>query len=470
MAVAARPALLGISAAADLIASGRLSPVELVRDVLDLIARLEPHVSAYATLLPDQALDAARRAEYEISRGIYQGPLHGIPIALKDLIDTAGVPTTWGSAVHAERVPSRDAEAWRRLRQQGAILIGKSVTHEMGCGTRCPPTSNPWDLERGPGGSSGGSAAALAAGLCLGALGTDTGGSVRIPAACTGTVGFKPTFGLVPTSGVMVCSWSLDHVGPMARTVDDVAHLFRALTGAPIHLPDAITGHRLGVATGWFREHVQPGVLAAFDTALQVFADSGAHVIEVNADFLAGAAALGSLIALPELASLHYQDLQNAHLLGDQVRHNLELGLAEPAPTYIVALRSQQAIQRQVRALFETHALDALLTPTLPMAAARKDQPTVDFGDGYVESTEAAYVRFCVGFNLTGAPALSVPCGRDTFGLPVGLQIVGRPYSDATVLAIGRAFQGVTEHHRALPPIVSRTAAGIPPPIIRTRP
>lgn len=433
--------MLELGAAAELIRSRRLSPVELIDDALACIEQREPTVRAFATLVPGQARAAAREAEREIAAGRYRGPLHGIPIGVKDLIDTADVPTTWGSAVHAERVPAEDAEAWARLRAQGAILIGKTVTHEMGCGTLCPPTSNPLDVQRGPGGSSGGSAAALAAGFCLGALGTDTGGSVRIPAACTGTVGFKPTFGVVPTRGAMIASWTLDHVGPMARNVDGVATLYSALTGVPLTGHDTVRGLRLGVAGGWFREHVQDGVLTAFDAATRVLADAGAQLVQVDLDFLKGAARTGSLIALPELASLHARDLEQRELLDEQVRLNLERGLVEPAVDYLGALHARQVMTHAMDDLFAANALDALLTPTLPMTAARKDCTSVDFGGGYSETPEDAYVRFCVGFNITGSPALSVPCGTDADGMPVGLHIAARPSDDAMVLRIGRAFE-----------------------------
>jgi aspartyl-tRNA(Asn)/glutamyl-tRNA(Gln) amidotransferase subunit A len=393
-------------------------------------------VRAYVTLLPEQALTAAHAAEQEIVHGTYRGPLHGIPIALKDLIDTAGVPTTWGSPAHAARVPREDAAVWTRLHTAGAILLGKSVTHEMGCGTLCPPTSNPWDLTRGPGGSSGGSAAALAAGLCLGALGTDTGGSVRIPAACCGVVGFKPTFGLLPRGGVMLASWSLDHVGPMARTVGGVARLL----DAHLTLDGDVRGLRLGVPGGFFRTNVEPAVLEAVDAASGVLAAAGAQLVDVALPSMAATPGLGSLIALPELFALHRADL--AHEVGPEVRLNLELGLVEPASAYVAALRGRVTVQRVVREVFETHALDGLLTPTLPITAAARDQAAL---------AEDAYVRFCVAFNLAGVPALSVPCGFDTHGLPIGLQIVGRPFADATVLRIGHAYEQLTEWHVAQP-------------------
>jgi aspartyl-tRNA(Asn)/glutamyl-tRNA(Gln) amidotransferase subunit A len=459
-----RPPRLDIAAAAELIARREVSPVELLRNVLAQIERLEPRVRAFAHLLPDQALAAAGTAERQLLKDTSGGPLLGIPVALKDLIDTAGVPTTWGSAAHAGRVPTQDAEVWRRLRNAGAILLGKSMTHEMGCGTLCPPTSNPWALDRGPGGSSGGSAAALAAGLCLGALGTDTGGSIRIPAACTGTVGLKPTFGLVPREGVMSASWSLDHVGPMATSVQGVAFLLDALLGAGAEpslartaLEDGVRGLRLGVAGGWFRERVQPDVAAAVDQAIRVLTAEGAHLVDVDLDspLMAASASIGSLIALPELALLHGQDLRrHPDLLGEQVRLNLELGLVEPATAYVGALRARLAIQHTLRDCFERHQLAGLLTPTLPVTAARKEQTAIDFGPDDAESPEAAYVRFCVAFNLAGLPALSLPCGLDRRNLPIGLQIVGRPFVDGMVLRIGHVYERATAWHDAVPPVV----------------
>jgi aspartyl-tRNA(Asn)/glutamyl-tRNA(Gln) amidotransferase subunit A len=467
--VSVRPRDLGCAEAAALLAARRLSPVELLQDVLDRIAEVESRVRAYAAVLEDEALAAAREAEREIAGGGYRGPLHGIPLALKDLFDTAGIPTTWGSAAHAGRVPTTDSTAAARLSAAGAILIGKTVTHELACGVTSPPTSNPWDLDRVPGGSSGGSAAALAAAECLLALGTDTNGSIRIPAALTGVVGLKPTFGLVSRSGVMPASWSLDYAGPMARTVTGVAHGLGAIAGHDANDPSTATarvtdylaeidagvaGLRVGIPRNFFFEEVQSAVQAAVEGAAHELERLGATLVPVTIPHATRSLRTGLVLALSEIANLHAETLRTrGDLLGDDARRFLEVGTVMPAQVYIKALQVRVVIKEAFRDAFQSERLDALLTPTLPATAARKDQLSFTYPRGTVEDVEQAYVRLCNPFNCSGQPALSLPCGFDEAQLPIGLQIVGRPFDEATVLRIGWAYERETAWHQMAPPL-----------------
>lgn len=463
------PAALGCAEAAALIRQRRLSPVELVADVLRRIQEVEPRVRAFVTLLPERALAEARQAEREIAAGGYRGPLHGIPLGVKDLFDTAGIPTEWGSAAHAGRVPPRDATVVQRLRAAGAIVIGKTVTHELACGVKSPPTANPWDLERVPGGSSGGSGAALAAGECLLALGTDTNCSIRNPAALTGTVGLKPTFGLVSRHGVMAASWSLDYAGPMARTVLGVAHGLAAIAGPDpnesatatarvsdyvAEIESGLAGLRIGVPRTFFFDAVQPAVRARVQEAVRELERQGAVLVPVTIPHMEHALRIGYVLALVEIAHLHRHTLRTrAAQLGPDARLFFEVGALIPPEVYLKALRARVVITHAFRDAFAAERLDALVTPTLPATAARTDQTAFTYPDGSSEGVEQAYVRLCNPFNVTGQPALSVPCGFDDDGLPIGLQIVGRPFDEALVLRIGRAYERETPWHARQPPL-----------------
>jgi aspartyl-tRNA(Asn)/glutamyl-tRNA(Gln) amidotransferase subunit A len=401
----------------------------------------------------------------------------GIPIGLKDLISTRGIRTTAGSRVLADWVPDADAPIAQYMARAGTVLVGKTNTHEFAYGTFSLPTRNPWDVERIPGGSSGGSAAAVAVGECLGAVGTDTGGSIRIPAACCGVTGFKPTYDLVSTAGIIPLSWSLDHTGPIARSVRDCALLLDALTdyelfeplrplpgnpdGAEMRYVDATTdaaaaiaGLRLGVPASYFFTRVDPEVGAAVRAAIQVLAGLGAVVEEVEVP-----AALDDLFAVyravqrPEAHTAHvdagwFPDL--AERYGPAVRVALERGAEYSAAEYIRAQRAVQAFAVEMAALLAR--VDALLTPTLPIVAPRVDELDRPIQVvGQAEEAGLALLRLTFPFNLSGQPALTVPCGFNRDGLPVGLQIVGRQFDEATVLRLGHAYQLATDWHLRRP-------------------
>jgi aspartyl-tRNA(Asn)/glutamyl-tRNA(Gln) amidotransferase subunit A len=424
-------------------------------------------VQAYVTVLDEPALAEARQAEREIVDGNYRGPLHGIPIAVKDLFDTAGILSTSSSKVRAAHVPAHDAAAVERLRAAGAVMVGKTVTHEFAYGVISSPTRNPWNLDYIPGGSSGGSGAALAADECLGALGTDTGGSIRIPSSVNGVAGIKPTYGRVSKYGVASLAWSLDHVGPMGKTVGDLAIMLAPLAGrdardsstarAPVddygaRLHAGVQGLRLGLPSNYFFEDCDPEVASAVRTAARVVRDLGADVQEVTIPDLALAPAAELAICVPEASAYHQAGLRRqADDYGEDVRLLLEAGELYLATHYIKAQRVRTIIRAGMRRAFD--GLDAMLTPTLPQPAARHDQSGFPLSKGGDEPVISAYVRTCCPFNLTGLPALSIPCGFTDRGLPIGLQIAGRPFDESMVLRIGQAFEAATDWHRRRPPL-----------------
>ncbi len=440
----------------------RISPVEVTRAVLDRAAAAQGVLNAFVTLTAEPALREAQAAEDAARRGQWAGPLHGVPVAVKDIIETAGVRTTAGSRVLADYTPCTDATCVARLRAAGAVIIGKTATHEFAFGatTDSPyqgPTRNPWHLQHSPAGSSGGSAAAVAAGLVPLALGTDTGGSVRMPAAACGIPGLKPTYGRISKAGVIPLSWSLDHVGPLARTVADLALALAVLAGPdpldPTALPlctpadwlaagppaAGLTGLRLGVPAAWLSERVDAQVLAAFHTATAVLRDLGAEVVEVNLPPAPVLTLVNRLITLAEAAAWHAPFLtRQAGDYGADVRVRLELGQFILARDYLTGQRLRAELSQEVATVMAQ--VDAVLTPTLPIPAPRIGQAVWDYGNGQ-EPVPEALIRFTAPFSVTGQPAASVPCGHTAAGLPVGLQIIGRPLQEGTVLRIAAAYE-----------------------------
>ena len=394
-----------------------------------------------------------------------RGPLHGIPVVLKDLIATAGVPTRAGSRVLEDWLPDRDATVASRLEGAGAVLLGKVTTHEFAFDVYTPPTRNPWDLERIAGGSSGGSAAALAAGLCLGAIGTDTGGSVRIPASLCGVCGLKPTYGRVSRAGVIPFSWSLDHVGPMATTARDLALLLEPIAGfdpadpstskAPVPryselLERPFAGLRLGIPDSYFSEHVEAETLAAVETAVETLRGLGAELRPVSLPRIGLAGIAGDAISFSEVALYHRRWLrERAPEYEPATLANLRLAGLFLATDYIQAHRVRRLITQELVAALEH--VDAIVTPTTPVAAIRPSEQSVRFADGYEESALYAYCRLTYPANVSGLPALALPCGFSSAGLPLGLQLIGRPFDEATLLAIGETYQGATDWHRRTP-------------------
>lgn len=460
-----RPCDLTITEASAAIARGELSPVDLLESVIGQIERYEDRVGAFAALTLDNAREAAQQAESQIRESGPTSPLHGIPVGIKDLYDTAGVTATSSSRTRAGRVATEDSAVTARLRAAGAVLVGQTHTHEYAYGVITPTTRTPWDLDRIPGGSSGGSGAALAARMVLGATGTDTGGSIRIPSAINGTTGLKPTYGRVSRYGVTSLCWGLDHAGPMARTVSDVAILLQTMAGYDPRDPGSVdepvpdystglgtgvTGLTLGVPSNYYTEHIQPDVDAAFRAAVQTLHDAGATIREVELP-LAGIYLPIEYGILVAEASAYHQDTLRAkgNLYEPDVRVLLEAGELMFATDYIRALRARQLVKHAWQEMFD--GLDALLAPTLCAVAVRADDPVVRWPDGTEESAIDVYVKSSAPGNITGLPALSVPCGFDSEGLPIGMQIFGRPFDEAGVLRIGSTFEAATDFANQMP-------------------
>ncbi len=395
--------------------------------------------------------------------------LAGMKVAVKDIIEVEGLPNRCGSPLYGDPpLPSRsDAEVVARIRKAGGLVIGKTAAHELACGVYTPGTGNPWDLARSPGGSSGGSGAAVAAGLCDAALGSDTGGSIRIPASLCGIAGLKPTYGLVPRSGVEPLSWSLDHVGPLGRTVKDCALLLEAIAGAHdsdstsatrpsggyLETLDAgVVGLRIGVPTGFFMDPIDPQVQAAFLAAVEVIRELGAEVTTVDVSYLVGSLEAEFAIVSPEAASYHHANLcRSPELIDPSIRAMLVAGAALPSSYYLRALRWRQVIADQMRETFAGNRLDAFMTPTVPAPAQLHDQEEFAYPGGE-EPVISSFVRTTAPFNLTGQPALSVPCGFTDGVLPLGLQVVGRPFAEDMVLRIGNAYEHATDWVARIPP------------------
>ena len=445
------PWRLSLVEASRLIRTRELSPIDLTRSILDRIDAVEPAIGAFVTVTAERALAAAAAATAAIARGADRGPLHGIPYAVKDLIDTAGVRTSAGSRQWEDRVPETDGAAVAALERAGMILVGKTTTDEFAYGASTPQTRNPWDPAKVPGGSSGGSAAAVAAGMAAAALGTDTGGSIRIPSALCGVAGFKPTFGLVSRTGVAPLSRSLDHVGPITRTVADAALVASELVardprdpasvggGLRPPLAGAARGLRVGLPRDRLTGRVQPGVAEATEAAGRMLADAGAELVPVTLPLDEAAEQTYYAIMRPEASAYHRQRLaETPELFTDTVRAALTRGMEVSAVDYIAAQRMRARIRDGWTDLMRD--VDAVLMPTVPGTAVPPADPVYRWADGD-EDAVPAYVRTNLIADLTGLPALSLPVGLDDAGLPIGAQLVGRAFQDAEVLALGLALE-----------------------------
>lgn len=457
---------LTIQQAGALIRAGDLSPVELTRAYLERIERLDGRVNAYITVTAALALEQAARLEAEIATGRWRGPLHGIPIALKDNIDTGGILTTAASAVFADRVPSDDAEVYRRLKEAGAVLLGKLNMHEFAYGgssaiTHFGPVHNPWNLDYIPGGSSGGSAAAVSARLCAAALGTDTLASIRLPAAYCGVVGLKATHGLASIEGIVPVSRSLDHVGPLTRTVADAAFVMQAIAAYDSADPTSIESSppsyaaALTISTSNLRVGVpRRPYFAALDPDIERVTAIAIGVIE---QLVGGVRD----VILPEPPSFevllveafgyherYLEDPRNDARYDPTTRARIVAAGQFSVGTYINALRDLISIRREVQEVFRD--VDLIVTPTtpvMPTTIANAEVPATDTG---AEST----VRNTAPFNLYGIPTISVPCGFSRLGLPIGLQISGPKLGEIDVLALAHAYEQVTRWHVERPPSV----------------
>jgi aspartyl-tRNA(Asn)/glutamyl-tRNA(Gln) amidotransferase subunit A len=451
---------LTISDALDAIGEGKISAGELVDACSRQIERLNPKLNAFITVIdPKEAINAQLSENHAAS----SNALRGIPIAIKDLFDLAGVRTTIGSKFFADNIAQQDGFVVDKLRQAGAIIMGKTNTHEIALGiTGNNPhygtARNPWDTTRIPGGSSSGSAIAVATGMALGALGSDTGGSIRIPASLCGIVGFKPTFGRVSLRGVFPLSWNLDHVGPLTKSVRDAALLLQViavydpldpasvkmLTGDYLgHLKDDVKGRKIALGTGEFIETSDPEVLNAVRETANVYRSLGCKVNEVEVSWLKEAALANKLMTQSDGAAVHRDRLrEHPELFGDDIRRRLEDGTNTPLADYILARRTQAEVKKKFEQFFESY--DFLILPATPIAA-----PTIEGHDAVEQA--GRLTRFTAPFNLTGLPALSLPCGFTKEGLPIGLQIVSRAWGESKVLNLGHAFEGATEWHTRTP-------------------
>lgn len=468
------PELLDFSLAqiAGLIKRRDLSPVEVVEATLARVAEVDPVLRAYISVFDDQARQVARAAEMLMMAGHDLGPLHGVPIALKDNVATQGQRTTAGSKILADWVPAHDATVVSRLRRSGAVFIGKLNMHEFAWGgTSDNPhygaVRNPWNTDRFPAGSSGGSGAAVAARACYGAIGTDTGGSIRLPAAINGIVGLRPTYGRVSNHGIVPLAWSMDTAGPMARTVEDCALMFGVLAGhdaadpasarVPTHdylarLNDGVKGLRIGVVPGYFFHHLQPAVHAAVMAALKLLEAAGAEVVEVDIKNIQGNISAQLTIESAEPSTYHQRWLrERPDDYGADVRTLLEVGEMLLATHYLQAQRYRTLLRNEFLEAFDK--VDIFLCPTLPFAAPPVGAMTVVIENDIEEDMLSAIMQYTGVPSLTGLPALAVPCGFDADGLPVGMQLIGKPFDEATLFRVGAAYQALTDFHRKAPPI-----------------
>jgi aspartyl-tRNA(Asn)/glutamyl-tRNA(Gln) amidotransferase subunit A len=454
-------AFLSIADVQRLLRGRELSPVELVTEQLARIERLQPVLRAYLTVTADTALAQARAAEAALLAGDTR-PLVGVPLGYKDIYTTAGVRTTGGSELFLDTVPEITATTIVKLQDAGAVMLGKLQTHEFALGLTpeehpLPPTRNPWDTTRIPGGSSSGSGAALAAGIAFGALGSDTGGSIRGPAAYCGIAGLKPTYGRCSRYGVYTLAWSLDHTGPMARTVEDCALLLGVMAGhdpkdpasarVPVgdytsDLGKGVRGLRIGVPRAFFAEETTPEVAQAFDAALETLRALGAEVREIDWPALRFAA-VNSLLITVEAFAYHEADLRaTPEKFAPQLRNRMRSGGLYLSSEYVQAQRARRLMIEEARALLREVDLFAL--PSTPRTA-----PT--FEEAYALPGPRRPAGFTGPFNMTGLPALSVCCGFDTNGLPIGLQLAGRPFDEATVLRAGHTYERAAGWHTRHP-------------------
>ena len=434
------------SLAADLRAR-KVSSRELVTQSLWQIERLDSKLNAFITVTAETALREADELDRELASGFDRGPLHGIPIAHKDLMRTKGVRTTAGSRIYADYVPQRDAAIVTRLREAGAVSLGKTGLHELAYGiTSNNPhfgaIHNPWDLARIPGGSSGGSAAAVAAGMVPFTTGTDTGGSIRVPASFCGIVGLKPTFGRVNIRGVLPLGFSQDHVGPLTRTVRDAAVAFQAMVGDPTgYVPPAnpnLSGLRIGWPKNFFVEQLDPEVEAAVRAAFQTAAAVEGRVIEVEVPDMNALRAAAATCLLVEAVIAVRPYLDRRADFGADVLAMLDQGKAILAIDYIEAQRTRRRIGRQFSRLFEQ--IDCIFTPTTPITAPRIGQTTVEIR-GVTEEVRTAATRFTRVMNALGLPAISIPCGFSRSGLPIGLQIIAAAQQEDLLLRVAAAIE-----------------------------
>jgi aspartyl-tRNA(Asn)/glutamyl-tRNA(Gln) amidotransferase subunit A len=466
---------LSIDEASSLLRSGDTSSVELTHAVLDRIDATDPSVHAYAGVMRETAIESAEHADAELAARSRRSALHGIPVAVKDLCFTAGFPTEAGSRVLKGFIPSYNAVVVDKLCQAGAVIVGKTVTHEFAYGQDVPPTRNAWDQACYPGGSSAGSAVAVAVGSAFGAIGTDTGGSIRVPASVNGIVGLKPTHGRVSRHGVFPMSPTLDTVGPLTRTVKDCALMLGAIAGPsgphdlwalnePVPSYTAQLGRRLdGVTIGvdrryFFYDAVSGDVRNRVDEALAVLRSLGGAIVEVAIEELDLSVSAGMSVLLGDTSEWHQRLLR---YVGDayvrETRVMLELGELVPATAYVRSQRVRRVVQQALRRTFDEKGLDALAAPTLPVTSMPVEQLSVDLTGGG-ETALSAFIHHCFLANVVGIPSISIPVGFSRATLPIGMQLFGRPFGEPALFRIGHAYQGETEWHTQHPNLTAASA------------
>jgi aspartyl-tRNA(Asn)/glutamyl-tRNA(Gln) amidotransferase subunit A len=459
---------LTITRLAPLIQRKELSPVELTEFCLERISRLQPEINAYITVTPEIAIAQAKRAESEIAKGHYRGVLHGIPINLKDLFFTHGIRTTAGSRILREFLPEENAAVVDSLLRAGCILLGKTNMHEFAFGStnlqsHFGPVRNPWNTSHISGGSSGGSAASIVTAQAMASFGTDTGGSIRIPSAACGCVGFKPSYSRIPMNGIIPLSGTLDHAGPLSRCVLDAAFLFEAVTTTPIldsnprrvarTVRSGVKNLVIGIPRQYFFNRIQSGVRELVLTAARVFEQLGADIREVHLKGMEETERLAADITGCEALAFHEKWLRTkSRNYGEDVRTRLEQSRTVTATAYIQSLGKRIAYAREFERVLET--IHLLLAPTLPVTAPAMDEADVKIGRSR-ENVRLAMLRLTRPANLARLPAISIPCGFSD-GLPVGLQLIGRYFDDYSVLRAAYAFERATPWHEHFPVVSSQ--------------
>ena len=448
---------MNLQESAKALRKGSVSALELVTDSLRSIAVLDPKLKAFITVTTEMAESQARQADQDLADGKDRGPLHGIPVAVKDVFCTKGVRTTCGSKLFADHIPEYDAAVVERLRSAGAVIVGKTNMHELAYGvTSTNPhfgtVRNPWNLDRITGGSSGGSGSAVAAGIVPMAMGSDTGGSIRIPASFCGTVGLKPSFGRVSRYGVLPLDFSLDHMGPLTQCVRDTALTLNAIAGFDLrddtssrrpveaYLPTEsadIQGLRIGLPENFFFERVSPAVADSVRHAARLAEEAGAIVVPLRVPDVSELNTIGRLILLSEASATMDRYLHRREDFGPDVLALLDQGRLIPASDYINAQRVRRLLLQEFQSVWKL--VDCLFTPTTPTSAPKIGQSTIDLGGE--EDVRIASTRLTRGINVLGLPALSLPCGFDDEGLPLGLQIIGPSFQEALILRVGAALE-----------------------------
>lgn len=463
---------LTLAEAAKKIETKKLSPVELTKACLERVEKYDDTLKTFISVYADEAIEIAKANERLISSGNYLGPLHGIPMALKDNVAVANKVTTAGSMILKNEVSKEDATVTKNLRSSGAIILGKLNMHEFAWGgTSENPhygtVRNPWDTERFAAGSSGGSGASVSAGMCLASIGTDTGGSIRLPSAINGLAGIRPTYGRVSNAGIIPLAWSMDTAGPMARTAEDCAIVFQHLAGhdskdpnsARVLVDDYISnlrkplkGIKIGVVPGYFFHHLQQPVHDAVKEALEVYQQLGAEIVEVDIKNIHGNISAQLTIESVEPSAYHQKWLrEHPESYGEDVRILLEMGEMLLATHYVQAQRYRALLRNEFMEAFDK--VDVFICPTLPFTATKVGTMKVVIENGVEEDMLAAIMQFTGVPSLTGLPSLNVPCGFDDDGMPIGMQIIGKPFDEALLFNMGTVYQDNTNHHEQRPPL-----------------